>query len=456
MTISISPGPDTSNVDNIADQIAAMPKPMPWRQDYYPFASPWNINVPYYDSYDAYMKAHPPLAISWTDQAKHYASWNDYLAEHPWYVTAIAMNRSPQIDAEGRFIDGLVGPLDYLTTVGSGGIGFAGLDQGGDYKGYSQTSGAYLTEQSWRAGKLDRLMRTLAAETAYDPEVAKMWEDAAVAKAERLETWNRLLDDLVAAGLDGDILDALKPPAGRESDLARLLKDAGEGVQRGTPMEQGYQGWLENLNGQEDVASGSGREGLSLQYLLLQQQSDYAARQEIIDMANEFNEVSDEDGNLSRAYFEQKYEKAIEEENRRYEEKLRAKMEEIEKTIEEKETATGQKWYKVPGGYSTEKYYYPNGEEYQVDPKYLFVDNEAGFTNRFIEAEGDNYFHQRKAAVERFLDMSDAERAELLADENLTDAGREALSDKRFTDLTHQLIHSVFSKEGGFACIPLL
>lgn len=486
--ISATPTPDTSAAEHIAEQIAANDLGMPGQQATQPFASLWNLNVPYYSSWDDYMQAHPPLVISWTDQAKHYASWTDYLVEHPWYVTAIAMNRSPQVDAEGRFIDGLVGPLDYLTTVGSGGIGFAGLEQGGDYQGYTQTSGSYLTEMSWRANELDRLMETLSAETAYDPEVAKMWEDAAVAKAKKNEAWQTVLDDLLARGIDENILDLLTPKSPKDLSLADLLQDTDKesvreqldlkyrllsqeqeyrmekekfdslisnaideflenqilkahpaeeeraialNLQRrmelGLPLPDekvlniyGLSNINENMEKQvkgdfegdySDVKKTSMREQLDLKYRLLQQEREYANTQEIIGKANEYKEVSDEYGNLSLGYFEdlarKKYEKVIENEVNRYE---------------------------VLGKESPE----------------------AGLVTELAWRELENYVEERKVALEKFEKLSASEKAELLKNENLSDGGRAALSDKNFKNLVNQLIPSVFSENAGFACIPIL
>ncbi len=448
ITITISPTPDITPSANIALQIAAKNTAIALAKGTDYFYSPWSSNVPYYASWDDYLKAHPVMAISWTDSAPHYASWDDYLAEHPWYVTALAMNRSPQIDAEGRFIDGLVGPLDYLTTVGSSGIGFAGLQQGGSYKGYSETSGSYLTELSWQATELDRLLKTLAAETPYDPEIAKMWEEAAVAKATLNEELNKVLDSLIKSGIDEGTLDLLTPKATQNSNLADLLKDAGEDVQGTTQTGKDYLAWLEkSANQPENYLINS----------LLQQQYDYTMKQEIIKYANEKNEVTNEYGGvgLSEEYFkevvENKYGQLIENEINKYEATKEAKKEADDQIIAGLEDKFGVKFYKVPGGYSSLEFGKKEiAELFKKDytGEYLF--------STLLDTEKKNYFDQRSKAIEYFNALSPAERAELLQDENLTDAGRAVLSDKYFTDLKNYLIDSVLSEEAGFACIPLL
>ncbi|MEN6437106.1 MAG: filamentous hemagglutinin N-terminal domain-containing protein [Syntrophobacter sp.] len=149
----------------------------------------WSDSAPHYASWDDYLKANPwtITAISWTENAPHYDTWDDYLKANPWFITTVSMNKSIQVDSQGRFIDGMLNPLDYLTTVGSGGLGFASLDQGGAYKGYSETGGSYETELAWAAAALQRSLEIQKSATTYDPAVAKMWQDAALAKLRAVE-----------------------------------------------------------------------------------------------------------------------------------------------------------------------------------------------------------------------------------------------------------------------------
>ena len=253
VSISISSAPPTAaGTGNINSQLATNPMAIALQQPTNPFYSPWNSNVPYYSSWDSYMASHPSQMISWTEQAPHYDSWNDYLNAHPWFITAIAMNRSPQLDAEGNFIDGLVGSLDYLTNIGGGGLGFASLTQGGSYAGYSQTSGSYLTEQSWRATEQERLLQTLAAERPYDPEVAQMWQDAAVAKAQREASWQQLLGDLQAAGIDESFLELLTQHASNGQGGTSAPQLTGQGDGSGIQTENNYSSWLDQLHQQTE------------------------------------------------------------------------------------------------------------------------------------------------------------------------------------------------------------
>lgn len=121
------------------------------------------------------------IPLSWSLGTPHYASWEDYLKTNPFVMT-VSMNKSIQLDSQGRFIDGMLNPLGYLSPFGISGLGFAGLDYGGTYKGYSETGSSWEVRQEWAAEALRRSIESSKQGSTYDPVVAKMWQDAALAR----------------------------------------------------------------------------------------------------------------------------------------------------------------------------------------------------------------------------------------------------------------------------------
>ncbi len=161
---SVTPVPSTPN-PNIARQIAADNTAIAHTNVIKSFYLSWNENVPHYESWDDYFKTHV-RAISWTENVKRYATMEDYIKDHP--PTAIAMNRSLQVDPMGNFIDGLLNSLDYLTNTTGGGLGFASLEKGGRYGGYDQN---YTGEYSGYTGARNEIKSSITR-TKEDQELA--------------------------------------------------------------------------------------------------------------------------------------------------------------------------------------------------------------------------------------------------------------------------------------------
>jgi filamentous hemagglutinin family protein len=142
----------------------------------------------------------PSYLLSWTTGAPHYSSWDEYLKTNPFVLT-VSMNRSIQLDSQGRFIDGMLNPLNYLNPEGNNGMGFAGLQNGGLYRGYYETGSSYNTKLEWAKAALERSRESSKQGNTYDPAVAKMWEDAALARL-RLQSRQKA-DDASANRLGG-------------------------------------------------------------------------------------------------------------------------------------------------------------------------------------------------------------------------------------------------------------